>query len=93
LHREACDDIRYFQNELTNVESRQLAFNAAMHGSCRGSWRHVVHALCDTERNFPLKKDETTVGLERERMGSALPLGVVRQVGRILRPAKAGSGN
>ena len=92
LHREALGDVRYFENELTNVESRQVAYEAAMRGACGKSRFHVLQALAELDRNLPLRKGETTVELERERMDSHFRSGLARQVGRLLERARPASG-
>ena len=58
-------DIKYFQNEMTNVELRMAAVNVALASGQQKAVQTVVEELSKTERNFILKKDETTADLEK----------------------------
>lgn len=88
LYKESLSGIKYFQNELTNVESKQVALEAALDGGTPELRSHIVQALGNTERNFILKKDETTVDLERERLGKDRTLGLVEQLKQIVKGEK-----
>lgn len=88
LYKDSLSGIKYFQNELTNVESKQVALSAAMDGDSQELKAHVVQALSGTERNFVLQKDETTVELERDRIGRDTTLGLVDQLKRLIKSEK-----
>ncbi len=60
LYRYSLTEIKYFQNELTNVEARWVALRASVEQD-EETRREVVRSLATTERNFVLKKGETTV--------------------------------
>ena len=60
-------EIKYFQNEMTNIESRFLALYAAVNSGELKSMQEVVLLLAKTERNYVLQKGQTTVGLEHLR--------------------------
>jgi hypothetical protein len=60
-------DIKYFQNEMTNVESKTLALRTAIEQNNKEMLKAAVAALALTERNYILKKDETTVDLQRAK--------------------------
>jgi hypothetical protein len=68
LYRTGLSEIKYFQNEITNVESKCLALQFAILSGNETSAKKVVEELAETERNFILKKSETTVELERARL-------------------------
>jgi hypothetical protein len=68
LCKTSLEDIKYYQNEITNVESKWLAFKAATDMNNDALLKLAVEALMKTERNFVLKKGDGTLGLERERM-------------------------
>lgn len=68
LYKQSLSEIKYFQNEITNVESRQLAIQfAAIHSEPELRLK-IVEELVKTERNFLLSKDQTTVDLERDKL-------------------------
>lgn len=68
LYRANLNDMKYFQNELTNIESKLTALNIAVHGDDNALKATVVESLLATERNFVLKKGETTIDLEVSKM-------------------------
>lgn len=68
LYKQSLAEIKYFQNEITNIESKQLAIQLATRTEDPALRARVVEELSKTERNFILGKDQTTVDLERERI-------------------------
>ncbi|GEM77677.1 hypothetical protein [Vibrio sagamiensis] len=68
LYRANLNDMKYFQNELTNIESKLTAINIAVLGDDNALKAKVVESLLATERNFVLKKGETTIDLEVSKM-------------------------
>jgi hypothetical protein len=79
LYKSCLEDIKYYQNEITNVEARWSALLAAEQNKSQTLLKLVVDALTKTERNFVLKKGDTTVGLERERMEKNEILDLVKE--------------
>jgi hypothetical protein len=70
LYRNSLSEIKYFQNEITNLEAKCLALEFATLVGDLVSAGKVVEELAKTERNFVLKKDETTIELERAKLDS-----------------------
>lgn len=68
LYRKNLEDIKSFQNEVTNLESKYLAIQYAFEANNGQLKAKVIEKLMDTERNFILKKDETTIDLEKSRI-------------------------
>jgi hypothetical protein len=68
LYRNSLDEIKYFQNELTNAELKFSALETALLNRDPESLRQVISALATTERNFVLDKGQTTVELEKNRI-------------------------
>jgi hypothetical protein len=68
LYKTSLEDIKYYQNEITNVESKGLALKVATDLKNDALMKLAVDALIKTERNFVLKKGDSTLGLERERL-------------------------
>ena len=68
LYRVSLSDIKYFQNEITNIQQRWLALKYAIINDDKESAKIVIDKLSATERNFIIKKGETTHDLERLRM-------------------------
>lgn len=68
LYKNNLSEIKYFHNELTNVESKYLALEEAVALSDKETLKEIVKEISKTERNFLLKKGESTVSTEEKRM-------------------------
>jgi hypothetical protein len=68
LYKGSLSEIKYFQNELTNVEARQMALRAAIDSGDQAATAAILTKLADTDRNHILTKDQTTVELEKVRI-------------------------
>ncbi len=68
LYKSSLQEIKYFQNELTNVESKQIALRAALDAGDQSMLASMVSSLAATERNHVLSKDQTTVELEKAKI-------------------------
>lgn len=65
LYKAGLADIKYYQNELTNVELKISALKVALAAKDNEILKVVIGELAKVERNFVLKKGETTVEIER----------------------------
>ncbi|MGE8538935.1 MAG: hypothetical protein ACN6NI_06595 [Acinetobacter sp.] len=68
LYKKSLDEIKYFQNEMTNLEGKYLALHLAKQSGNFKLLSNALDTLLKTERNFILKKDETTIELEKNRI-------------------------
>ena len=68
LYRTSLAEIKYFQNEITNIEAKHLALTTAIQSSNTEYLKEVIGGLLATERNHILSKDQTTVELEKARL-------------------------
>jgi hypothetical protein len=68
LYNTSLNDIKYFQNELTNIESRFIALRQATQAGDEKTLGMLLNNLGETERNFVLKKGETTADLEKSKL-------------------------
>jgi hypothetical protein len=80
LYKSSLSEIKYFQNELTNIESRQLALSAAIELKESTLLADVVSKLASTERNHILSKDQTTIELEKARIDRDSQSNVIKAV-------------
>ena len=55
------NELHYIRNEITNLESRSISYNAAAVNNDKTAMKDLVAQLVRTERNFKLKKDERTL--------------------------------
>jgi hypothetical protein len=53
--------IRYFRNEVTNLETKYLALEAAARFGDKETLAKILLTLAGTERNFTIKKDEKLI--------------------------------
>ncbi|CCN49263.1 membrane hypothetical protein [Vibrio nigripulchritudo MADA3029] len=67
LYKAGLNEIKYFQNELTNAEMKFIAAEKAIMLESIESQSKVIESLSETERNFKLTKGESTVELEKYR--------------------------
>ncbi|WP_313168744.1 hypothetical protein [Massilia oculi] len=72
LHKDAMESIRYYQNELTNIDLKTIALNAAYSTSDGECLEGVIKELSITERNFILKGKQTTVEIEKRKFDKYL---------------------
>src|SRR5262249_37303871 len=57
LYKQAIDEIKYFQNEITNIDMKMLAARVTQELS-RDNPSTIIAALAATERNFLVPKDQ-----------------------------------
>ncbi|HYC46846.1 MAG TPA: hypothetical protein VED01_15330 [Burkholderiales bacterium] len=68
LYKTTLSEIKYFQNEVTSIEAKFLALTVAATSGTSEHLSKIIDYLAQTERNFILNKDQTTVDLERARL-------------------------
>lgn len=68
LYRTNLSDIKYYQNEMTNVEFKLLALKSAFAKDDLDSIKSVIINFSTIERNFILKKGESTVEVEKSKI-------------------------
>jgi len=72
LYRSSLNEIKYFQNELTNIESKCLGLEGALFLNDLESTRNAITSLTVTERNFILKKGESTADIEKSKLDNSV---------------------
>lgn len=70
LYRKSMDDIKYYQNEITNLEAKYLSLQMAKSVNNHKLTANLLEQLMKTERNFILEKDQSTIELEKDRISS-----------------------
>ncbi|MCX4043363.1 hypothetical protein [Aeromonas veronii] len=72
LYRSTMDTVKYYQNEITNIEMRLMAIYSlqtlATPDSVSAST--LISSLSNSERNFVIQKGQTTVDLEKQKIDS-----------------------
>ena len=88
LYKSSLGEIKYFQNELTNVELKFVALHQAHQQQDDSVLRSILEEFAKTERNFLLENGQTTVGLEKERISQQPILERVKAAPRLVRKRK-----
>lgn len=70
LYKSSLEDVKFYQNELTNIEQKLAAYSMVSVISDDTYIERMAKMLVETERNFRLKKGESTISIERERMSA-----------------------
>ena len=70
LYRTSLNEIKYFQNELTNLEAKMIAIETMLLMEDKESLAKISFELVKSERNFILRRGQTTIELEKEKMGN-----------------------
>lgn len=68
LYKTGLGEIKYFQNELTNIELKFVSLESALRTKNENTIQQVVTEFSKTERNFVLEKGQSTVDLEKSRL-------------------------
>lgn len=68
LYKKNLDDIKFFNNERTNIEMKVISVKTGLLFNDKEVISQLVKDLSKTERNFVLKKGESTVELEKNKM-------------------------
>lgn len=84
LYKQSLGEIKYFQNEITNIQAKQLAVSLTTSRGDNTLTSKVADSLATTERNFILTKDQTTLELERERISSQTNTSIINNLKDIL---------
>jgi hypothetical protein len=88
LYKSSLGEIKYFQNELTNVEAKRLALAVVLSEPDPKILTKVVEDLTRTERNFVLQKGQTTVDLEAARVERDSSSNLLEKLGAIVSKLK-----
>lgn len=71
LYRTSLYEIKYFQNEITNLDFKIIGIMACSSDRTNKSLIDIGKELMKVERNSVLKKGETTIEIEKERLSPA----------------------
>lgn len=88
LYKSSLTEIKYFQNEITNLETWHLSLQQAMILGDNETIKSLLERLASTERNFLLKKGESTVFLETENLSQNQQKTLIDNLASALNKAK-----
>ncbi|MTC47893.1 hypothetical protein GKR71_18950 [Providencia sp. wls1922] len=84
LYKSGLADIKYFQNELTNIESKLSAVEFSYITNNQDGLKVSIESLSKTERNFILDKGKTTIELEKAKADTELSRSIIKIIPNIL---------
>lgn len=69
LYKRSLDEIKYFQNEITNIEMKFMSIVVARGNNTSESvLANLAEKLMNTERNYVLNKGQSTIFLEKSKL-------------------------
>ncbi|QXE91274.1 hypothetical protein KP001_01655 [Geomonas subterranea] len=77
IYKSSIDDIKYFQNEITNIDLKLIGIEMALKLGNKESINKSIDTAINTERNFKLAKGESTVELEKGNQETNFLKGVI----------------
>lgn len=83
LYKDTLTEIKYFQNEITNIESKHLAIELATTNESEEGVIRSIDSLLSTERNHILSKGQTTVEIEKARTEQQLTDSVMNKISSV----------
>ncbi|MGX1022563.1 hypothetical protein AB7M33_005239 [Pseudomonas sp. Y3 TE3536] len=84
LYKAGFSEIKFFQNELTNLEAKYLGLVSAVVSDDEESVREASKALLAVERNHVLSKGQTTIELEKHKIENQSSSEVIKLLPKIL---------
>jgi hypothetical protein len=84
LYRYSLFEIKYFQNEITNSEFRLIALETAFRSADVDAIKKACVEMLKVERNFILKKGETTLSLKKDEIEQEYDKNIISVLERFL---------
>lgn len=86
MYKRNNDEIKYFNNEKTNIESKILALKISVLYGDKNDIKSSIQSLNNVDRNSFLKKGESTIEIEKlklEKSGADSALESVAKIGKV----------
>lgn len=84
LFKSSLNEIKYFQNEMTNVEAKLAALKCLLITNEKAAISNVIKVLSETERNAVLEKGQTTAEIEKAKIEQQNIAGISEKVSKII---------
>jgi len=88
LYKSNILDVKYYQNELTNIEIKLVSLKAALSNGNEKIINHIIKEYASIERNSIITKDQTTSELERMKIENELNKDYLNKVWELLSISK-----
>lgn len=83
LYKDCIERTRYYQNELTNIESKKIAILASAILEDTQHTKSIIESMLCVERNYIIPKDCTTIELEKIRTNSQMQFNLIEVLGKL----------
>lgn len=84
LYKKSIEEIKFYQNELTNLESKFLALKTAKITNNHRLLNIILEEIVKTERNFILEQGQSTIEIEKEKISSNNSNNVIKAATELL---------
>lgn len=88
LYKSTLYEIKYFQNELTNIELKYVALKTSLVNGDENTSSYVVKSFSKTERNFILEKGQSTVDIEQCKINNESSSSITKAVSEMIKSFK-----
>lgn len=88
LYKSNLSEIKYFQNELTNIEAKYVSLRTAILNKDENTVSEVIKNLAKTERNFVLDKGQSTVDLEQSKLNNETSSSITKSISELIKNIK-----
>lgn len=90
LYKEMMINIKYYQNEITNIEMKMLAIHTIDQQSLTNSdaTNSIINSLANCERNFVIDKGKTTIDIERTKVENSFTNSVFSNIHKLTKSIK-----
>ena len=89
LYKSSLSEIKYFHNELTNIEYRFIAMEETVLNNDKTTLKIIIREFLKIERNFLLKKGQSTVYLEDRKNSINEHKNIVETLTKIIKKQEA----
>ena len=89
LYKSSLSEIKYFHNELTNIEYRFIAMEETVLNNDKTTLKVIIREFLKIERNFLLKKGQSTVYLEDRKNSINEHKNIVETLTKIIKKQEA----
>lgn len=88
LYRNMMDNVKFYQNEISNMELKLLALHAIENSGNFEALKTLTDELAKTERNFVINKGQTTVDIEKSKYEQSILYKSVDSISKLIKQAK-----
>jgi hypothetical protein len=88
LYKTTLNELKYFQNELTNIDTKAIAIRIATMNKDNVIAQEIIKELVKGERNFIIQQGQSTITLEQNKLDSQTQKGFVDNLSELIKAMK-----